>query len=568
MEQAECEDRLRSVDERMASGKYPDSNVATAKQMRDSILQSCSLLTEDMIDQMMEGFEQLLPTRTKEEQAAYEQARREQRRAEREAGRAEEDARRAERDRIRQEQAEREARDRLPVSAILLDPPTGKSARAERIERPDDMLQAELADWDVFNGALRLLYRSYPAQSQEGDATARVHFYAVLIEPDGAIEQSLVASYPLDGQVRGGLRRGYGEAVFQIPGELKPTPQSTLERRSLPGGELLSSTALPDLGWTERFWGETLFFRAMLEDGNLLFVGYTGRIAANNSADAADGNTLSWTVVSPVGAVQESGFYAADRTNIDLKNWAVLPGDDLAFLVYASLADRSANGIPSELDTPLRESVGSVTAEGYIFSEFQVLTVDGASGATNRSPGFGQVFDWKGLEAADLSGLMADYEAINNRRLSIEKSHGSGVKLRSSLAPVASGAGLLVHQLADPDPDPRTDGALLREYAVDGGLRQTHMQSAADHLDISFSHLAGAGHESVYVYGGSSVKRKAYVIRLNADREIAGYAEIDFTQDRNFVDMVADDSGVWIIRWQRDGQNKQYPHLERVAFSR
>ena len=70
MAQATCGERLAEIDERIASGNYPEYNVQLAKTMRDSMAQMCGMFDEQTLDQMMDGFEDVLPVKTEEEKRA------------------------------------------------------------------------------------------------------------------------------------------------------------------------------------------------------------------------------------------------------------------------------------------------------------------------------------------------------------------------------------------------------------------------------------------------------------------------------------------------------------------
>ena len=98
-------------------------------------------------------------------------------------------------------------------------------------------------------------------------------------------------------------------------------------------------------------------------------------------------------------------------------------------------------------------------------------------------------------------------------------------------------------------------------------VNQTHLQSAVEHLNVKFSIVGSAGQDAVYVYGMSSASKKAYVIRLNRDREITAYSAASVDMNGPPIAMLADKSGVWILTRQRDSGNKQVPGVERVRFA-
>lgn len=130
---SECNDAINDIDARIKSGKYSHQNVNAAKQMRDSLRQSCGFLDATMLEKMMEGFEQILPTRSEAERQAYEEAKRKEREARREKQKAEREAKEAE------SASQQVGIKKIPVSEVLKKPPTATTAIARFIDRNDDM---------------------------------------------------------------------------------------------------------------------------------------------------------------------------------------------------------------------------------------------------------------------------------------------------------------------------------------------------------------------------------------------------------------------------------------------
>lgn len=83
--QSDCTEELKEIDESIASGKYPETNVQIAKQLRISMIQVCSLLDEETLAQMMAGIEDLLPTKSEEQRRADKKAKSEEAKADRKA---------------------------------------------------------------------------------------------------------------------------------------------------------------------------------------------------------------------------------------------------------------------------------------------------------------------------------------------------------------------------------------------------------------------------------------------------------------------------------------------------
>ena len=213
MEQEACLERLESVDQRIASGTYPDQNVQTAKQMRGSIMQSCAYLDEATFAQMMEGFEQLLPTRSESERLAHEEAKRTERAEQREIQRVEVEVKQKE----RAERERREAANKpkpLPVNEVLKRPPTARSVLAKTMNRDDGMYYVELKDWDTYQGKARILYATAPSREQFVAGIAQHHLYVIEADANGAVTHHRVMDMAIERVMAAGLRRGHDEVIL------------------------------------------------------------------------------------------------------------------------------------------------------------------------------------------------------------------------------------------------------------------------------------------------------------------------------------------------------------------
>ncbi len=135
--QADCTAELAIFDERIASSHASEQTVQVARQMRENMEQMCAFLDDRTRQSMLDGLEDLMPTKSREERIAEGRARSAELQAAREARKREE------------EQAERA---KPPVSRVILAPPTARSLAARLVDRDDIMYHLWIRDWDTYNG--------------------------------------------------------------------------------------------------------------------------------------------------------------------------------------------------------------------------------------------------------------------------------------------------------------------------------------------------------------------------------------------------------------------------------
>jgi len=561
LDQEACQERLKSVDERIESGKYSDQNVQMAKQMRDSIMQSCAYLDEATIAQMMEGFEQLLPTRSEAEREAYEETRRAEREVQRETQRAAQEVKRAERARAEAERLEK-ASQKLPVPVVLNQPPTGKTRMGRYVDRDDTMPHLTIHDWDHHNGNVRILYESYLSyQTRQAPAHARSYFYVLEANADKVISQHLVAEKPPSEYiVVARLRHGYDEVILQLP--TLPGPGSTLERWSISKGESLSSITAPSLPWSYQKWSDQNELRLTTSDGDVLFVG--SRLVARGEKTA-----LEWLKASPDGQIVGQGILQSDVESISSSSW-FRTRDGGAGLVIDDRNLDDERGIESELETPLVHNVEGVEIKGVVVSEQRLLIIDGNGRIAGQSAALERQMVWFGMDKlAQLGSTTAMQKAQElTRRDGAQygttgsvRSYDTGGGKVDAIAPVGDGYGVLLSANSPGSEHPTSTGDWLFEYSTNGIVRKTYLKPAGEHLGANFLIVAATDDDSVYLYATDN-----HVVRLDGDREFAAYSKLSMSSKTQTRGMLADRKGVWVIGDGRtDGQFDKV-WVERIEF--
>jgi hypothetical protein len=561
-----CQERLKSVDDRIASGKYSAQSVQMAQQMRDSIMQSCAYLDDATIGQMMEGFENLLPTRSEAERQAYEEAKRAKRQAQVETQRAELETKRAERSKVEEKRRKLEAQ-KPPVPAVLKQPPTGKTRMRRFVDRDDTMPHLTIHDWDHHNGNARILYETYLTWvTRQAPPDARRHFYVLEANADNVISQQHVAEMPPSGYIAAArLRHGYDEVIFQRPTAL-PGPGSTLERWSISKGESLSSVAAPSLPWSDQKWGAWSELHLTTTDGDILFAGMRPVSLGQKTA-------IEWLKASPDGEVVGQGILQSDTESIGGSAW-FRTRDGGAGLVIGVQSTDDERGLESEIETPLVHNVEGVEIRGVVRSEERLLIIDRNGRIAGQSAALGRSLGWNGMDKlAQLGSAHAMQEASELTSRDGAR-YGKTVKVRSynasvsnvdAIAAVGDGYGVLVSVYSAGNGQPLMTGDWLYEYSTDKTVRKTYLKPAGEHLGGQFLIVTATDDDSVYLYntgGGNG----PHVVRLDEDREIAAYSKLSMRSKTQPRGMLADRKGVWVIGDGRTDGQFQKVWLERIDF--
>ena len=239
LDEQSCAAVVKSIDDRIATGNHSRQNVSIATQMRDSIAQSCSMMNQATVDQMMVGLDRLLPPA--DGSPAAPQPSKAERDAERAAQRAESNRRQAEREQRRAAARAKEEQKLALVSAAVRGAPKGESLGGGAVARSDPMWGVTIVDWDLLDGGSRLLYQTWPSRSQGGDSEVGYHYYVLEVDRDGDHSQSHVLKLPIASTSTAGLLPGVDEVVVQR----RDGDTRTLQRWSISSGELLRRTACP-----------------------------------------------------------------------------------------------------------------------------------------------------------------------------------------------------------------------------------------------------------------------------------------------------------------------------------
>jgi hypothetical protein len=542
-----CQERFKSVDDRIASGKYSAQNVQMAQQIRDSIMQSCANLDEATISKMMEGFEYLLPTKSDAERQADRDAGRAERSAQRDIQRAELKVKRAER-------AERERREALvekpSVSEVLKRSPTAKSVFGEFVDRDDGMFYVEIEDWDTHEGKVRVLYSTSPSHLQLRSPDKKTHVYVIEADVNGGVKQYHVTASETLGLLAAGLRRGHDEVILQWtqPGNDGPPK---LEQWDISDQELLHTANSPALhrGRYDRF-------RLCTSDGNVLF---------DSSHARSNGIvSVSWLKVSPEGKVVERGVHESGANNQMTQSWFHTSNGGGGFIISEDAY--TEKGMDSKL-APIVRRIGSGEITAVVGSEMRLLVTNGGAIPAWESPAISRTFMWLGLPEVSRGLSMEERLEMSRIMMEVDRDNGGTVNLANdSVTLIGDGYGVLIGNTYRNKEQPPVYGDWLYEYGTDGEVRKTYLNPAAEHLGVDFSMLAAPDESAVYLYAGAQAGTQPHVVLLDENRQVAAYGKALIGQETTAGGIVADDGGVWVLGNGQTDDGLQHLWLERIDF--
>lgn len=559
LEQADCVERLQFVDERIATGKYPKINVQLAEQVRAQAMQICGEIDEAHFSQLVDSFEELLPTRSEAERAADREATRLARKAERERQSAELDAERAERARQKVEVK------RLPVSDILKGPAAARANVAKFIDHDDDMHMVTILDRDNYQGNARILYVAHPSRDQLNWPGAKRHYYVLVCDENGNITQHAVTDMPLGQVAAAGLRPGQDEVIFQLP-TAPPALGSRIELWSISGGKLLSSSVVPMLPWSGRNWDSNRdFFRLTTGDGNLLFAGH--------SVLSRDKHAVAWLKSSPEGEVLGQGARVEEAGSAMSDTW-FRTRDGGGFIIAVHSIENT--GIQTDLDTPLIESVDGVTLEGYVFRETRLLVTAKDASVAWESPALERTFLWQGLDTLGQRGSsLSALEKASVLTSTSDSKYGADNQLvrfsigngrSGAVTAIGDGFGVLLQTANLYLGGSAVRGKWLYEYTADRQVRKTDLTAAAEYLKGRFIMVGSPDANTVYLYAETGASRDTRIIKLNSDRKIAAYGTVTMGRNVEPRGMLTDRLGVWVIGRGIASGEKRRVWLERIDF--
>ncbi len=558
--ETECNAAISDIDARIESGKYSDQKVNVAKQMRDSVSQSCGFLDAATLEKMMEGFEQLLPTRSAEEQEAVAAQKKKERKALREKQRKELEAKRAEQAELEKNRVPEKV---LPIPAVLQKPPTGSTLKAQYIARDEGMREAVIHDYDIYKGKARILYVTRPSQQQYGREDARVRIYVIEADKKGNVVQHLVAVMPKERMIVGQLRPGSDELVVENRHN-RSVDDSVLQTWSVLKKKLLTSAALPKFPWVASRTPGQNDLRTATGAGHLVY--FSSLLSSSPDSGTA------WAIVSTDGKLVKNGEIHSKGGIIGPQSW-FRTGDGGAGLVLL---------VRSPTDEPIKTSfvaedytIDGATLTPGVFLEKRIMHLGPDGSVSEAFTGLDRIFTWSGQgELSKIENPMAAMEKFSAHKMRHDVEHGGhtkvvmqqGIRNSDRIKAVGDGYGVLLKSSASKY---QSDvyGYSFDEYRSGKRSRSTYLQPAAEHLNIDFETFDAPDDSSVYLLGRNhGEKQPFYIVRLDNDRVLDAHTQLKMDASVFTSSMLADGNGTWVFGASSIANKKQEIWVERVEF--
>jgi hypothetical protein len=518
--QGDCGKELAEIDRRLESGKYAETNVQIAKGIRDSLAGMCSMMDEATLAQMMEGIEEVLPTRTDEEQRAIKEAKSAVAEASREARKAAEASRSG------------------PGSGIGGVDGSGASVASGFVNRSEDMLRLWIWDWDIYNGNARVLYETLPSRTQLGRPDWRTWVYVVEISPNGKTTQRVITSKQAHENSALALRRGHDEVLLQRRVGAEGTP-TTLERWSIPDTTLLSSVPTPVVSIPQRDKMNWMPFRGPTSDGNVLFV--------SAYSPQPNQSVAAWYEASPNGTALGQGTLPIDGggfTNLDL------------------VRTRNGGGalpLMFDADEDIVRHYGSATVAATIINETRLLII-GDDGSAHRSPVIGRFMMPTQVDMGSMqfAGEL-EHEFMADRSI-VELAVGP--RAIPMIQPVGDGYVILTQVTADRSRAESVHGYWLVWVGHERAEREFYINPLAEDLNVSFTTFTTTDDGEIVLYGNSNKHNGTdYVVLLGKEGSPRATAAAHQPKNGKIEGMLADGSGVWLF-----GQGYPTDEFSRFRF--
>lgn len=506
--QATCEDRLAEIDERIASGNYPDQNVQLAKTMRNSMAQMCGMLDEQTLDHMMEGFEDVLPVKSAEEKLAERQEKKKIAEESRTARKAAAESRKA----------------ATPDSGLSTVAGAGRSVASGFVDRDEDMLRFWTWDWDVHNGNARVLYETRPSRVQLGRPDWQTYVYVVETTPDGRSTQHLVTSKQAQENVTLALRRGHDEVLLQRQVGQDET-STTLERWSISGRNLISSVPTPVAPLPEGKEMPLLPLRGPTSDGNLLFVGAFAPQPGSRSA--------VWYEASPDGSPLGSG---------------TLPIGNGGFTNLSLVTTNNGGGalpVMFEKNEEVVSQIGSAQVKAAVMKETRILTI-GDDGAAHQSAVIGRFVMPAQMDIASMQYMSElEHELMANRSI---ESLDVGPRTEPMIQGLGDSYVVLNKFSGDRNRATPVNGHWLVWVGRKKIEREVYLNPLAEDLNVDFVTIAVTPDEEIVLYGNSRKHTGTdYVVLLDKDGRPKTTAAVAQPRNGKIEGLLADDKGVWLF---------------------
>ena len=518
--QGDCGAEIAEIDRRIETGDYAVMNVQIATGIRDSLAGMCSMMDDATLARMMEGIEEVLPTRTEEEQRAVKEAKRAVAEASREAREAAE--------------ANRPAPD-IGIGDV---DETGTSVASGFVDRSEDMLRLWIWDWDIHNGKARVLYETRPSRVQLGRPDWQTYVYVVETGPEGKSTQRLVTSKQAQENSALALRRGHDEVLLQRRVGAEGTP-TTLERWSISQQKLLSSVSVPVVSLPQGEKMTWMPFRGPTSDGNVLFV--------SAYSPQSNRSVAAWYEASPNGTVTGQGTMPIDGggfTNLDLVRTG--NGGGAMPLMFGA-------------EEEITRRHGSSEVKALIANETRLLTI-GDDGSAKRSAVISRFMMPMQVDMSSMRyAAELEHEYLANRsiaRLNV------GPRTMPMIQPVGDSYVILTQITADRSRSQPVHGHWLVWVGNDSIEREVYLNPLAEDLNVNFVTFTTTGNGEIALYGNSSKHTGSdYIVLL--DKKGSPKATTVAKQPKNgkIEGMLADDSGVWLF-----GQGYPTDEFSRFRF--
>ena len=507
--QGNCDKEIAEIDRRIESGNHAEMNVQLARTMRDSLAGMCEMLDDATLAQMMEGIEEVLPTRSAEEQQAVKEAKRAVAEASRNARKADAAAR---------EQA-------TPDSGLAKVTGRGRSVASGFVDRSEDMLNFWVWDWDVHEGRARVLYTTHPSLEQQGRPDWQTYTYVVEMTPDGGSTQTLVKSKQAFGHAALALRRGHDEILVQRETGPPGSP-SFFDRWSISGRRLVSSVPTPAADTPLGDKVSWMPFRGPTTDGNVLFVG-TAALERYQTA-------VAWFEATPDGTVLGSG------------NLQIAGTDSSSLFMNPGSSGGGAFPLLFSVDEEVVRQYGGSEVKATVVHESRILTIEDNASKAHQSAVLGRMLMPTQMDMTAMQYMPElEHELMANRSI---ESLNVGPHAITMIQPAGNGYVVLSKFTGNRKRAVPVHGHWLIWVNRDEIEREVYINPLADDLNVNFVTFTVTEDDEIILYGNSKDhKGTDYVVLLDRQGRPKATAAVRQPKNGKIEGMVAGDDGVWLF---------------------
>ena len=556
MAQADCDQLSVEIEERIASGKYPDFNVQLAQQMLASFTQTCGMMDADTREAMFESFEGILPTKSEEERKTERRERAAKAKAAREARKL----------------AKREAElNKPPVNPVILAPPTARSVAAQLIDRDDIMFHAWIWDWDIFNGNLRVLYSSYPDRTQYGLPDWKFHVYVAEMTPAGDITHRLITSKQANDHSALAFRRGHDEIIYQR--HVNSHGEATsLERWSISGQRMLSSVDITgvELMVDGEAW-RLAAFRMATSDGNLLYEEIKGGSYKKKRIRYA------WFKLSPEGRMLGSGAASGIEDNVRPWSWFNINNGGGGLIVNIDPVD--GTDLASGLRIPPDNANFGNALTAHVYREKRVLIV-GADGKLELMSmplerdimPLGQPNAPQPTTMAEIQNQLQGQQQWMDSLVTRFDANRSTIHINvgphrvEMVKETSRGYAYLTEVTANQNLNPPIHGPYIFEFDKQGEQNRIYLEPLALHLGIKLTMFAPSPNGGFYLHGTDQSTADSHVVLIDREGNPVARGHTTNAPNVRIEGIMADDSGVWLFGHAYQGKKRARLWIERIEF--